>query len=90
MLASKRTDNTKCLINIPNISMTKIIGLSTIASGSGNSIDGTCPIQKPTGPILAMPAPITQTNTIIANAPVVASAPVGEPSQGTNPSKLRC
>ena len=50
---------------------------------------GTCPVQNPTGPIFAIPAPITTKNVNRARVPVVASAPVGDPAQGTMPNKLQ-
>ncbi len=89
MLANKRMANTKCLINSPNSSRAKISGFSTMPMAHGTSMGGTWPSQKPNGPSFTEPATTTVTNVITANAAVVAKAPVGEPAQGTNPSKLQ-
>ena len=73
----------------PSISIAKIIGLSRIASGSGRSMLGTWLAKKPSGPNFIIPATTTVPKVTPARASVTENDAVGEPAQGTIPSRLQ-
>src|SRR3954447_20384070 len=89
IFANNRTASTPCLTNVPKTSMTKIIGTNMTLSPGDKSIWGTNDFTYPAGPSFVTAENITVKNVTRANAPVVASEAVGEPSQGTKPNKLQ-
>ena len=69
--------------------MAKIIGLSRMASGSGRSIEGTWLPKNPRKPNFIIPATTTVANVTPARASVTENEAVGDPAQGTMPSRLQ-